>query len=209
MVEVNTIDDLLEFDDILASVEKFLRADEKRKEVLKIVPKGGIGAEIGVFTGKFSEALYEVTKPSKLYLVDVWHTQFGELFPDWGPYTAKGKLSTASALKAATLRAENMGESAEIVLNSSHKWLATMPPYALDWAYIDSSHGYDGTFKEIDALLTVLKPDGIILGDDCQINPLHRHHGVFRAIRDHAAKGALEVIYMDNYTQWAMRRRSS
>jgi len=153
--------------------------------------------------------LYEVTKPSKLYLVDVWHLHYGETFPDWGYYTASGKLTTAGALSAAKLRAAQMNGTAEVVIETSAKWLASMPPHSLDWAYIDSLHNYSGTYAELEALLRVLKPSGVIMGDDCYLDPLHKHHGVFRAVRDHAARGALEVIWMDGANQWAMRRRTS
>ncbi len=209
MTEVQTLEKLFELDPILAEVDKNLRADDRRKEVLKVAPRNGVGVEIGVFTGRFSEILYEVTKPSKFYLVDVWHKLYRETYPDWGKYTAGGTLTTASALDAVRARAEKMNGAAEIVIENSVTWLTSMPPHSLDWAYIDSSHSYAGTYAEIEALLRVLKPAGVIMGDDCFTDPLHKHHGVFRAVRDHAARGALEVIWLDGANQWAMRRRSS
>jgi hypothetical protein len=203
-----TLEDLIANDKPLADVEKILRIDG-RQNVLKLAPKNGVGAELGVFTGKFSEIIYDITKPSKMYLVDAWHTLYGEKFPNWGAYTANGELSTETALKAVRLRAEKMGGVGEIVISTTTNWLAKMPAHSLDWAYIDSSHAYRHTYDEIEALLCVLKPSGVILGDDCYIDPLHRHHGVFRAIRDHAVRGALEIIWMDGAGQWAMRRRTS
>jgi SAM-dependent methyltransferase len=177
-----------------------------RRSVLKLAPHGGVGAELGVFTGAFSEVLFEVARPAKLYLVDVWHEVFGETYPDWGQYTANGTLTTEAALAAVRFRAAQMAGAAEIVVASSLSWLSTLAPDTLDWAYLDTTHAYPGTMQELPAIARVLKPGGLILGDDCQINPDHPHHGVFRAVRDFTRRGEFEIIHMDHAKQWAMRR---
>lgn len=44
-----------------------------RQELAKyILPKNGIGCEIGVGSGHFSETLFNETQPSYLYLIDRW-----------------------------------------------------------------------------------------------------------------------------------------
>ena len=49
-----------------------------RRFLADMLPKGGIGAEIGVFTGLFSTVLLEIARPKKIYFVDPW----------WGELTA-------------------------------------------------------------------------------------------------------------------------
>ena len=45
---------------------------DTRTDILDLIPKGGIFAEIGVFTGDFSEEILNRISPDILYLVDIW-----------------------------------------------------------------------------------------------------------------------------------------
>src|SRR4051794_26759411 len=43
-----------------------------RQHVISMLPKGGVGAEIGVWKGEFSARLLTGTQPKTLYLIDPW-----------------------------------------------------------------------------------------------------------------------------------------
>lgn len=189
----------------LLEVDRILHVGD-RTNVLSLPRKNSIGAEIGVFTGKFSREIYMALQPSKLYLVDPWHTRFGTHYPNWGKYTAEGTLRTEAALAATSLRAGAMNGVAELIVESALDWLESMPEKSLDWVYLDTTHSYDDTLAELRAIARALADDGIIMGDDCQIDPAHRHHGLFRAVQDFAHLGEFEIIWMDGNRQWAMRR---
>jgi hypothetical protein len=182
---------------------------EGREDVLRLAPKGGIGVELGVFTGRFSEVLVRATVPKKLFLVDGWSKIYGSQFPDWGSYTDYGRLSTEAALKLVSARAQLLGGDIEIVEETSTAWLAGQAEQSLDWAYLDTSHAYADTLRELTLLKKALKPNGVILGDDCRIDPQHRHHGVFMAIRDFCQGHSYEIIHMDTCGQWAIRRSTT
>lgn len=148
------------------------------------LPKGGTGAEIGVFTGLFSPHLFKAAQPQKMYLVDPWHSLFGENYPNWKSYTAFGRLETKAAMHAVLARTKEFGERIEIVVGKSTDWLPTLPDEHLDWVYLDSSHAYEDTFIELILLSKKLKKDGIIMCDDCRPDPKQKHHAVYRAVRD-------------------------
>jgi SAM-dependent methyltransferase len=177
-----------------------------RRAVLTLAPKNGVGAELGVFTGAFSNYLYRDTGPAKLYLVDPWHQIFGEFYPDWGAYTDFGKLPTSVALANVRANASKMDDKAQIVVSNAVEWLDSLPRDTLDWVYLDTTHKYQDTMGELEAISRVLKSDGIIMADDCQIDRSHKHHGVFRAFRDFSRGQPFEIIYMDHHKQVAMRR---
>ena len=76
---------------------------EKRRWVLELLPKGGVGVEIGVFRGHFSNLICQIAQPRKLYLVDPW-TTLGETF-GWGKaYTNFDTLPTRVARAASGFR---------------------------------------------------------------------------------------------------------
>ncbi|WP_296643979.1 class I SAM-dependent methyltransferase [Roseinatronobacter sp.] len=78
---------------------------------------------------------------------------------------------------------------------------------ANDFAYLDASHDCAATLKELTALSPLMAPDGIILGDDWQINPAHQHHGVFRAVQDYTRHEPWQIVAAGPGGQWALARR--
>lgn len=178
---------------------------ERRRPILTQVPRWKVGAELGVFTGSFSEFIIEITKPSRFYLVDPWWKVFGERFQDWGAYTANGKLETRAAYEAAALRASRW-KNCHVVVERSSEWLAGLPDEHLDWVYLDSTHQYRDTLDELRLIAPKLNPDGIILGDDCWARRDNKHYGVFRAVRDFCREFGFEIVQMDTAGQWAARK---
>jgi hypothetical protein len=181
------------------------RSEKRERIARRVLPKEGVGAEIGVFTGLFSPQLYRAASPRKLYLVDPWHTLFGEHYPSWGAYTAFGQLKTEAAIEAVKARTRAFSDNASLVVDLSLNWLPTLPDGHLDWVYLDSSHRYEDTLQELAAIAPKLKAGGVILCDDCQADPQGRHHGCFRAIRDFTRQGEFEIFLLE-HSQAALRR---
>lgn len=177
---------------------------ERRSAILKHILPFKKGAEIGVFTGQFSEYLLHVTKPKEFYAVDPWHLLFGEFFQDWGEYTARGTLATVAAIEATKARLSKY-KNAKYVVSFSLDWIKSIERGSLDWVYIDSSHQYEQTLQELIAVADILAPDGIVLGDDCWSRRDFKHYGVFRAVRDFLRQKNFEIIEMAA-GQWAARR---
>lgn len=177
--------------------------NRRRREVLMaVIPAGGVGAELGVHKGHLTPLLVEWLEPKKLYAVDPWYL----LGPTWE--WAAGDKSTVNALARTIRRLRPSIESGQVdvVVQDDLVFLSDLSDGALDWVYIDSSHMYDHTIKELEILLRKVKPGGIIAGDDWQPDPQHRHHGVCKAVREFEAAGHLNIIYSDSLNhQWASR----
>lgn len=179
-----------------------------RRQIVSMIPKNTVGAEIGVFTGVFSEFLMAKTGPKHLYLVDPWAKAHGEMFPNWGKYTAGGTLPSIAAHKAALRRAGKLEGKVDVIEEFSTQWLAGLKPAALDWVYLDAAHKYENVLEDLHAIERVLTGQGMILGDDCWTDPHAKHFGVFRAIRDFCADRPFEIFRMDHHGQWAIRHRN-
>jgi len=175
----------------------------RRRGVLtSLIPSGGVGAELGVHKGHLTPGLIKWLEPDTLYVVDPWYL-LGSTW-EW----AAGDKSTVNAL-ARTLRrirpAIETGQ-ARVVVDDDLLFLAGLADGALDWVYLDSSHAYDHTTKELELLVQKVKQNGVIAGDDWQPDPSNRHHGVCKAVREFEASGRLEVFYANAANhQWAAR----
>jgi hypothetical protein len=177
-----------------------------RADIVGLIAPGGRGAEIGVFTGIFSEYLLLRTKPSTFHMVDSWHLTYGKHFPDWGPYTAGGRLTTEAALEAARLRSASH-PGAQVVVARSLDWIGSLSPGSLDWVYLDSSHTYQDTLAELHAISEKISGAGVILGDDAWTDRNSVHYGVFQAITEFSRTQPFELFRLDHGAQWALRRR--
>ncbi len=178
-----------------------------RKWILSVLPKESVGAEIGVFTGMFSEGILQIVRPKKLYLVDMWKGM-GEFFGDWGAYTDYGRLKTADAKAAACIRVQGyQGGSVEIVEGDSRKWFNSLNDHSLDWIYLDTSHEYNMTLGELRAAASKIRPGGVIIGDDWQRDPHHKDGGIRLAINDFVRTSDFDICLAGEANQWLLQRR--
>lgn len=68
-----------------------------------------------------------------LFGADGWHEIWGERYPNWGNYTAKGKLKTSTAMNAAIRRTKFLRDRVEIVVARGQEWLPSLEDSFLDW----------------------------------------------------------------------------
>jgi hypothetical protein len=181
----------------------------ERAGFLSVLPRRSVGIELGVFRGEFSRYILQIVKPRALHLVDVWWTEFGEYYPDWGSYTDYGRLRTEEAYLQARQVVDAYGGSTDVYVHAGDdlEYLASLPDGSLDWAYIDSSHMYEHTKQELELLGEKIRIDGLISGHDWREDPNSIHHGVFLAVTEFCSSHGWEVIALDNNHQWALRRK--
>ncbi|MEW9838528.1 class I SAM-dependent methyltransferase [Mesorhizobium marinum] len=202
-------------DDLYVKSESLRIADEcvrefgldDRASILSLIPKNSIGAEIGVFTGMFSEKIISIVNPTKLYLVDWWEKQ-GEYFGDWGKYTDFGRLNTADAKSAVRYRSREYAkrETVELVESESVDWLSRQPECSLDWVYLDTDHKYGQTLEEIRIAASRLRPGGMILGDDWYPDYRHVHAGVMLAVNDFVRESDYNILIAGRANQWLIMK---
>lgn len=183
----------------------------RREDFLRALPPESVGLELGVFKGEYSERILQIVRPREFHLVDVWWTVFGEHYPNWGGYTDFGQLKTRSAYDQAMGRIEayQAGRKVIVHVGDDLEYMATFPDGYFDWAYIDSSHQYEHTKQELAILKEKTKLEGLITGDDWHTDPNHIHYGVARAVAEFCKLYGWEMVMLDNYGQWAIRRRRS
>lgn len=174
-----------------------------RRWILNYLPRGGIGAEVGVFRGHFSELICRHAKPKKIYLIDPW-TKVGEHFGWGGDYTLDGRLPTALARDEALLRTSLYPDVDVVVVEDSFPSCSSVIEEPLDWLYLDASHGYRKTLSELRAAASLLKPQGILLGDDWRANPAKESNKVREACHAFMRETDFDLIAAGPGAQWCM-----
>ncbi|UPK40593.1 class I SAM-dependent methyltransferase [Bradyrhizobium sp. 186] len=122
-----------------------------REDMLDTLPKGGVAVEVGVASGDFSEEILKRLKPSKLYLIDAWQDQ---RFAD-GLRLVEQKFAQQIREGAIELR---RGFSSDV--------LASFPDGCFDFIYLDTTHAYDLTVRELDISALKSSEHGVIAGHD-------------------------------------------
>src|SRR3989338_3480165 len=182
-----------------------ITGQKRREDFLNILPKNAVGAEIGVFKGEFSRHILEITKPRELHLVDLWW-KIGEYFQWGGTKEDKGRLKTRDAFMSAK---ENVREADPEKVSIFHvgddlEYLQRFPDGYFDWVYLDSSHKYEHTKKELELLRHKVRRGGLIAGHDWYKDPAHVHHGVYKAVAEFCARYKLRIFELDYFSQWCI-----
>jgi hypothetical protein len=155
-----------------------------RNELLSMLPSYGIGAEIGVDEGEFSDLILKINQPEKLYLIDSWGSERYSV-------SKKDKIERIFNL----LITQN---KIEIVHNNSINAAHNFQNDYFDWVYIDTDHSYETTLKELYAYAIKIKPQGYICGHDYIKGNLRDaiRYGVIEAITEFCVKENWELCYL-------------
>ena len=184
---------------------------ERRAFICERFPKDGIGAEIGVFYGQFSKIILEVAKPELLYLVDPWLKD-----DPWGDRTPKqmneiahevlDKFAINPIAKIVRSKSDEFFELMEGIIKIRNK----KPNWMFDFIYIDGSHEYQDVLSDLEGAWKIVKPGGIIAGDDYGENILVWGDTIKRAVDDFCWKKSItpEIIDVpgENGKQFLIRR---
>lgn len=182
--------------------EKYLEA-KSRVGFLYYLPINSICAELGVYSGKFSYWIIKKVQPQKLYLVDPYWNLYGNEYP----WNKKSTWNTfVSAVKI--IQKYDVQKCSTFVIDTDIEFSKLIPDNYLDWVYLDSTHLYENTLMELDAIKSKIKSKGFICGHDWRLNPKHRHYGVYKAISEWLPKNKdFRLFLLDNYSQWMLKKK--
>lgn len=178
----------------------------RRGDLLRRLPQGTVGAEVGVFRGGFTADILRLVRPRELHLIDGWDKLYGERFPNWGWYTRFGRLKTATALGDVrrVLRRRDPGGTARVHVGHDIEILRSFEDARFDWVYLDSAHDREHMIEVLDVVRTKVRTQGSIMGHDWRPDPAFLHHGVYEAVMAFCAKTNWRVVATDDFTQWLL-----
>ncbi len=169
-----------------------------REDLLALMPKDAVVAEMGVDHGDFSEKILSICSPRKLHLIDVWAT---ERYHDGLAQLVNKKFKTHI-------------ESGQVEINRGYSTTVVNDFQAdyFDWIYIDTDHTYQTTADELKMYAPKMKKGGIMAGHDFVMGNWETgfRYGVIEAVYEFCAKEDWELIYltmeMENNPSFAIRK---
>lgn len=121
----------------------------------------GVGVEIGVNDGDFSDFLLSNWDCKKLYSVDPWKN-----YDDYSDAYNKDQKILDNKYLNTKKRLSQFGSKSEIIRLPSVEASKLFPDNFFDFIYIDAAHEYKFVKEDIDSWLPKLKQNGIIAGHD-------------------------------------------
>jgi hypothetical protein len=180
-----------------------LRAQKRSIFLASQVKHGQIGAEIGVQKGLFTHGILHHCKPQKLHLIDPWY-----LLGDHWPW-ANANQSTTKALRNIIYWFRKQLSEGSVILHIGfdEEILNQFPDSYFDWVYLDTSHEYEHTKRELVILDKKVKAGGVIVGDDWFTEPDHVFYGQYLAITEFMKTHNYEFAALDEENhQFAIKK---
>lgn len=136
-----------------------------RGDLLKSLPKGGVCAEIGTWRGDYAAEILRIKQPERIYLVDPW--RFVSSFPGrwYGGAEAKNQ-SDMDEIAAAVERRFSKDNRVLVRRMTSGEFFEAHQAERFDWVYIDGDHSEEAVYADLSAAWPLVRPGGILSGDD-------------------------------------------
>jgi hypothetical protein len=159
------------------------------------IPKGGIGAELGVCRGVNAVQLIFRTKPSVLFLVDTWKISEKRRMAHDDP-----NLWYDDYFDSVTEIFNKEIKQGKVILRKqdSTSFLDSLEDNSLDWVYIDAAHQYQHVSREIDLSIKKVKSGGHIMGHDYLTNPQRWTTSIIRAVNERMQNGDIKMEAITN-----------
>ncbi|OGC69959.1 hypothetical protein A2415_04875 [candidate division WWE3 bacterium RIFOXYC1_FULL_39_7] len=148
----------------------------------------GIGVEIGVEQGVFSEIICQNKNVQKLYSIDAWKSH-----REYRDHTHQQKLDKFYELSKIRLSPYDC----ELVRKFSSEAASDFMDKVLDFVYIDANHDYEHVTEDIEMWLKKVKSGGIISGHDyIRRKGQDKYYAVVQAVNDFVKANKIEELFI-------------
>lgn len=158
--------------------------EQARALVAKMLPKGAVGAEIGVWKGDFSDLILKTAAPRLLHLIDPWTLVEDPDHANAWYSTQRGQdIDQIYADVQTRFAAEIATGQVQIHRKASTDGMGALPDDSLDFVYVDGDHAYDGVRADLELSVAKVRSGGLICVDDHMLGKWWQD-GVVRAVNE-------------------------
>jgi hypothetical protein len=183
---------------------------DTREFLLGLLPRGSIGAEIGVYKGDFAARIMETVKPKTLHLIDPWKYESSPIYKDSLYGGLQGESQTGMDLihqSVVTRFAEELKRgTVRIHRTASALAAGEFSGGYFDWIYIDGNHQYEFVKSDLNGFYPQVRGGGIIAGDDYELEGWWKG-GVKKAVDEFVATGLCDIVAV-KANQYVLRKRA-
>lgn len=156
--------------------------------IYNYIPQNGVGVEIGVLGGDWSNHLLAYYKPSELVLIDTFCSN---------DYAHQNRFTKKTHEEYIRNHFKSYGNQVKIEKGLSWECMRKFPDNYFDWIYIDAAHDYDSVKKDLKEAYRTLKPNGhIILNDYIMYDHITNEvYGVVQATNEFLVEYNFEMLY--------------
>jgi hypothetical protein len=163
-----------------------ISVDKTRKDLAQLF--SGIGAEIGVEQGVFSEVICKVKNVRKLYSIDCWKAYKG-----YRDHVRQKKLDKFYKITEERLKPYNCELVRKFSLDAAYDFMDE----ALDFVYIDANHDYQHVYEDLSAWSKKVKKGGIVSGHDyVRRKGQAKFYAVVQAVNDFAKASNIQELFI-------------
>ena len=194
---------------LVRQVLHFLGENDGREWLLKRLPKHSVGAEIGVYGGRFSELILRIVRPRKLHLIDPWKYEADPTYERSLYGGSQGQSQARMDAMYESVVKTFQSRRVEIHREDSAACSARFPDNYFDWIYMDGNHQYEFVKQDLELYLPKVKSEGLVAGDDYAQDPNNwTKDGVTRAVNETIQTGLYGKIVTDDRTHQFLLRKS-
>ena len=139
----------------IPSLKIFHPEKPSRENFLKLIPTGGVIAEIGVHSGGHAREMKRICQPKEFVLVDCWEITDGSI-------NEKRKKEIQSRYEIVL---ESFPDDT-IIKGYSSDVSKTFPDSYFDVVYLDAGHEFEDALNDMKCWFPKVKSGGIICGHD-------------------------------------------
>jgi hypothetical protein len=163
------------------------------------VSAGAVGAEVGVYLGTMSNALFKLIPGLRLFMVDRWlvYTEEEQKNSPQTRIARIEKVKVWAKIKANAYAIAAAHSGATILEMDSVEAAGKVEDGSLDFVFIDGDHSYEGVRRDIEAWMPKVKPGGWLTGHDYGNKP---DGGVRKAVDQLGMK-----VELDKDHVWAVK----
>ena len=165
-----------------------MRYVDTRTDLLRLLPKGLVIAELGVFIGDFSKTILEVCEPKLFFMVDTF--PYAPVYS--GDKDGKNRIDVPDLSIYFEILKERYKDkkNVTIVRGTTDVFSHLAIDCEIDAIYLDSDHSYDQVLSDLYNYYSIMRSGGFILGHD------YDQSGVKAAVDLFCSEKGLRIKYL-------------